>query len=284
MSRTLSALSVLLLVLAPRMLAAQGDCFPPDDSNEAQLFAAFSVPLAFGPVESPRMPAPGGLRVGLEVTYLPDIDEEIRTPTICRPGKGPENTDLLFALARPRAELRLPGGVALEASWIPPLRVNQVRANLVAVAVQRAFAIGGGSTLLAIRLHGTFGLVRAPITCNDEALEDAASECFQGTRSDDKYHPNIFGAEGSLGWSLGGGRVRPFVGGGVNLLRPRFQVNFTNQFGQLDNRRVEVNLTQGVLFAGASWAAGPKLGLAGGIYASPGDAVTGRVMASYGIR
>jgi hypothetical protein len=283
MLRTPSALGALLILLTSRVLA-QGDCFPPDDSNEAQLFAAFSVPLAFGPMESPGVSPPGAFRVGLEATYLPNIDEEIRTPTICRPGKGPENTDLLFAFARPRAALGLPGGLALEASWIPPLRVNQVRANLVGVALERGFPVGAGNTRLAFRLHGTLGLVRAPITCDDDALEDENSECFQGTRSDDKYHPNIFGLEGSLGWSLGPGRVRPFVGTGVNLLRPRFQVNFTNQFGQLDNRRVEVDLTRVVLFAGASWAAGPRLGLAGSLYASPGDAVTGRVMASYRMR
>ena len=78
--------------------------------------------------------------------------------------------------------------------------------------------------------------------------------------------------------------MRPFVGGGLNLLRPRFQVNFTNQFGQLDDTKVRVNLTRGALFGGATWAAAPGLGLSGEIYGAPGDAVTGRLMASYAVR
>jgi hypothetical protein len=61
-------------------------------------------------------------------------------------------------------------------------------------------------------------------------------------------------------------------------------VNFTNQFGSTDSTRVEVNLTRGALLAGATWLASPGLGLTGEIYASPGDAVTGRVALSYAIR
>jgi hypothetical protein len=143
------------------------------------------------------------------------------------------------------------------------------------------WAIGNGAHA---RAHATFGLIRAAITCPEEELQNAGSECFQGTRSDDRYHPTTIGLEGVLGWPLGGGRVRPFVGAGLNLLRPRFQVNFTNQFGELDDTKIRVNLTRGALFGGATWAAAPGLGLSGEIYGAPGDAVTGRVMASYAVR
>jgi hypothetical protein len=158
-----------------------------------------------------------------------------------------------------------------------------VKANLVGVSLQRPFPISRQG-LMTVRAHGTFGVVQAPITCNDEALQDPTSVCYQGTRSDDRYHPNIFGLEGALSWPLGSGRVRPFVGGGLNILHPRFQVNFTDQFGQVDNRKVEVNLTQGTLFGGASWSSGDRLALSGEIYGAPGDAVTARLVASYGIR
>jgi hypothetical protein len=67
----------------------------------------------------------------------------------------------------------------------------------------------------------------------------------------------------------------------VNVLHPRFQVNFTNQFGSTDNRRVTVDLTRGALFGGATWAPAPRVGLSAEIYGSPGDAVTGRVVLSY---
>jgi hypothetical protein len=274
---------LLLLLALPQSAWGQGDCFPPKDSHEAQVFAALSVPLAFSLVEAPAPIVPGAVRIGLEVTYLPGIDSAIRTPTICRPGKGPENTDLLFALPRPRVSVVLPAGLLLEASWIPPVRVNGVKANLIGLSLQRSFALGLEAASFTVRGHGTFGLIEAPITCDDEALEDPTSECFQGTRSDDRYHPNIFGAEGALSWALGHGEVRPFVGGGVNILHPRFQVNFTNQFGETDNRKVEVDLTRGVLFAGATWVPSHAVALTGEIYSSPTDAVTGRVAISYGI-
>jgi hypothetical protein len=283
MRRFVVGLSAILLLPTPAW-SQLDDCFPSKNSNEAQLFAAFSVPLAYSIAEAPEEVRPGEVRAGLEATYLPNIDEEIRTPTTCRPGKGPETTDLLFALPRPRVSVSLPGGLVLQASWVPPVPLNGVKANLVGASLQRGFQVSRKTPLVTLRAHGTFGLIRAPITCGDQALQDPSSVCFQGTRSDDHYHPNIFGLEGTLSWSLGDGRIRPFLGGGVNVLHPRFQVNFTDQFGVPDNRKVEVDLTRGALFGGATWAPASKITLSGQIYASPGDAVTGRVMASYTLR
>jgi hypothetical protein len=172
----------------------------------------------------------------------------------------------------------------VEASWVPPVRLNGVKANLIGLSLGRSFPIVKPGTVLALRLHSAFGLIRGPFTCNDDALRDSASECFQGTRSDDRYHPNTFGAEGAVSWPVAGGRFRPFLGGGFNLLHPRFQVNFTNQFGSTDNRKVEVDLNRGVLFGGGTWGVTRGLGLTGEIYSAPGDAVTGRVTVSYSVR
>jgi hypothetical protein len=60
----------------PGSVAAQ-DCFPAKDSHEAQLFAAFAVPLAFSLVEAPEPMGTGRIRVGLEGTYLPKMDAEL---------------------------------------------------------------------------------------------------------------------------------------------------------------------------------------------------------------
>jgi hypothetical protein len=130
---------------------------------------------------------------------------------------------------------------------------------------------------LGLRGHATLGLIRAPITCDTDALADPASECFNGTRSDDRLHPNIFGADATIGFPLADGRLRPYFGVGANLLHPRFQVNFTNSQGSTDNRKVEVNLTRGVAFAGLSWLPGTRWELAGELYVSPADAESGRV-------
>ncbi len=264
-----------LVVGLPAAAAAQGDCFPGKNSNEAKTLAIFSVPLAFSPAGAPDLFP--GLRVGLEAASLPNIEGATATPTICRPGKGPENTDLLFALPRPRITAPLPLGLALQASWVPPVRVRGVKANLFGLSVGKSFGHFEG-TVIALRVHATFGSVRAPITCADDALADPASECFGGQRSDDQLRPNILGADATIGWSVAQGRFRPYAGTGYNRLRPRFQVNFTNQFGELDDRRVEVNLDRLVVFGGATWAATPRLGVSGELYAAPEDAVTGRLV------
>src|SRR5439155_1074911 len=158
----------------------------------------------------------------------------------------------------------------------PPLRVGGVRANLFGVSVDKRFGRRNG-VVLALRGHATFGSVRAPITCDDDALADPASECFGGRRSDDRFRPNIFGADLTAGAPLAQGRLRPYLGIGYTRLRPRFQVHFVNQLGVLDQRRVEVNLERLAVFGGATWAVTPRLGVTGELYAVPADGVSGRV-------
>jgi hypothetical protein len=270
------AFVLLALVLGWSTLgAAQGDCFPGPESNEAKTMAIFAVPLAFSRGGAPDLLP--GFKAGLELAYLPRVSDAIATPTFCRPGKGPEHTNVLLGLPRPRLGLPLPFGFALQASWVPPVRVNGVKANLFGISVEKAFGRLDG-LVAAIRAHATFGSVRAPITCDDDALDDAASECFGGTRSDDRLNPNILGVDLSVGGSLADGRLRPYGGAGYNRLHPRFQVNFTNQFGELDNRRVEVDLDRLVVFGGATWEVTERLGLTGELYAAPADAVTGRLI------
>jgi hypothetical protein len=273
----------LLLLAVPSSALAQGDCFPAGDSHEAQAFGILAVPLAFGPASAPAKMRPWSLRVALETSYVPNIDDSTATPTVCRPGKGPENVNIISLLPRPRLALGLPAGLILEASWIPPVTVNGAEPNLFSASLGTTLALGQRGMLLGLRMHATAGVIHAPITCDKDALRDALSECFNGTLSNDEYHPNTFGADASVGWSVGGGRFQPFLGGGYNLLHPRFRVNFTNQFGETDRRRVEVDLNRAVLFAGATWFPASRLGISGQVYSAPSDAVTGRITVSYGL-
>jgi hypothetical protein len=74
-----------------------------------------------------------------------------------------------------------------------------------------------------------------------------------------------------------GGNLRPYLGGGYNRLEPRFQVNFTNRFGNVDSTRVEVNLNRGVVFGGATWQVLNRLTATTEVCAAPADAVTVRL-------
>src|SRR5262249_26322069 len=154
-------------------------------------------------------------------------------------------TDLLFGIARPRIGVPLPLGLALEASWIPPIRVAGVKANVVGLSLAKSFGRADGLTA-AVRAHTTVGAIRAPVTCERAALGDPISECVHGTLSDDRFSPRILGADLSLGWPMAGGRLHSYVGAGYTRLLSRFQVNFTNQFGGVDSTRVEVNLDRAV--------------------------------------
>ena len=89
---------------------------------------------------------------------------------------------------------------------------------------------------------------------------------------------DILGLDLAIGGSLADGRLRPYGGAGYNRLQPRFQVNFTNRFGETDHRRVTVDLDRLVVFGGATWQLTERLGLSGELYAAPSDAVTGRLI------
>jgi hypothetical protein len=171
---------------------------------------------------------------------------------------------------------RLGPGFQVDASWIPPVRVNGVKSNLLGLALAWNGTISSKLTLGA-RAHTTLGEVNAPITCPEESLDNPDSECFEGTESDDSYKPNIFGADVRLGLGTGESKVRPYAGLGYNRLQPRFQVNFTNSAGELDDRKVSVDMNRLAIFGGLSWNLGESLGLAGEVYSTPADAVTFRV-------
>jgi hypothetical protein len=273
----------LIVLVITRTAAAQDDavCRPGKSSNEARTMASFAVPLAFSAARAPALTSRWGIDVGLEVTYIPNVDDATATPTICRPDKtGPENTDLLFALPRPRLQVSLPGNFTIEGSWVPPVRVSDVKANLFGVSLTRTGELR--QFLIALRVHATLGKVEAPITCDDGALTDSTSPCYRGTRSNDSFQPNVFGAQATVSWALGGA-LRPYLGAGYNHLAPRFRVNYMNQFGTADRTRVVVDLDRAALFAGASWTT-KRLGVSAEIYSAPADAVTGRVMLSYRLK
>jgi hypothetical protein len=120
-----------------------------------------------------------------------------------------------------------------------------------------------------------FGSLYAPVTCDDAALRDATSICNGGTRSDDRWTPGVYGVEAAIGG--GNHRVKPHAGIGYTILRPRFQVYFTNAAGSVDRRKVEVNLERVALFAGASVRLG-ALDFTGEAYGTVSDAIAGRLV------
>jgi hypothetical protein len=223
-----------------------------------------------------------------EVTTLSRIDPGTATPTFCNPGKPPENVNLMSVIPRPRVSFGLTDQFTLEVSWIPPVTLNDVKANILGVALARTVPAGTG--LLSLRASATFGTIRAPITCTQaQVAEDTTGinvpQCAGGAApSNDRYKPNSFGLDLAYGWPIARGKVKPYLGAGVNFLHPRFQVDFTDRTGTHIDQKIEGDYRRAIFFGGATWAPSTRLGLTGELYADPGSAMVARLGVGYGLK
>lgn len=271
------ALAAVLAALAP--LGAGGQCLPPEDSNEARLLAFYEAPMIFSAQLAPGSVA--GISVAGDLTYIPKPDPSLQRTSRCFTPKE-ESTQLSPVFPRPRLVVALPFGVMVEGSYLPPVRVAGAQANLLSGALSISQGIGGwlgGPVTATVRAHGTRGSVRGAITCAKRALQQrSASEPCYGTRpSRDTFRPNAWGVEGMLSRTLLANRLGIYGGAGVNWLRPRFQVGFTDATGFVDSTRVEVDLTRAALFAGAEWRLRGAISATAQLYAVPEDVALFRV-------
>jgi hypothetical protein len=248
-------------------------CEPPKHSNEATIFGKRGLALAFARGPAAANDRRGAVRFGVEVTALPRISNEDATPTTCRPGKGPENVNAVPAFGRIRASVRLPGRLTLEAGWVPPVRLKGTESNLLGVAVSHDHLLTT-SWLFVARAHALIGDVKGPFTCSEDDVRDASSECLNGTVSNDRFEPNVFGVDASLEWARAGVPFSAYGGAGYSRLAPRFQVGFRDAAGDLDSTRVEVDLQRLALFGGLTRALRGRWRASGELYATLDDGAT----------
>ncbi|HEU6453509.1 MAG TPA: hypothetical protein VFT57_18975 [Gemmatimonadaceae bacterium] len=280
-----SLLAVAALAVVPGAVHAQ--CRPATNTNEAKLLAFYAAPIVFSSVDAPERLAPGQLLVSVEVAPIPRPDPGIQQTSFCYIGKT-ENTRLAPIFVRPRIEVGLPMGFAFEASYVPPVQAWDAEPNLASFALSRVqdlpVGLGANRIRLMLRAHGTVGRVRGPITCPRSGLQtsDPAAPCYGSNPSSDTYHPDMFGAEGAL--STGGGRISAYAGGGVNWLRPHFQVGFVDGAGNVDHTTVDVDLTRGAFFGGVTARLVRSLRVSAQLYEVPADATTWRFGLGYLIR
>ena len=102
-------------------------------SNEAKLLAFFATPIAFSPGGIVEGLAPWHVRVGFEASYVPSPSKEMQQPEACYTVKKTENTNLSPVFPRPRVTIGLPGGLMLEGSYLPPIKVADAKPNLGSV-------------------------------------------------------------------------------------------------------------------------------------------------------
>lgn len=267
--------------------SVEAQCRPPANSHEARLLAFYEAPLVFSMAGAPRPLAAGELHLAVEAGNVPSPSPALQRPEFCYQPHS-ENTKLTPAFGRPRIALGLPAGFALEASYLPPVTVGGAKPHLASLAVSRPmdYVVGGHEVTLALRAHGTFGVVRGAITCPASALQttDATAACYGTQPSHDSFYPAMFGSEGALGLRAGGGRVALYAGGGVTWLRPRFRVGFTDATGYVDSTEVEARLVRGSAFGGVSVRVNEALELSSQVYSVPQDVTTVRATVAYKLR
>ena len=255
------------------------------DNPQARLMGYYAAVMQFTPV---GMPAAGSqFELGGELSYIPSLSAQDRL--VGFGGLKAEQTNFCPVLPRLRAA-RSFGAFALEAGYVPPLRVCGVKAHLFAGALARRFALAPswGAALRASVLGGVLG---GAITCSADAVADPADlTCFGGTTSDDKVRPLAFALDGIVtyaGWH--GRRLEPYLMVGVRHERVGFDVNYVRLPSQSggnypaldDHERLQATLTRVHGALGAAWDLSGRLRLGGELYYAPGAVVTVRGRAAY---
>lgn len=276
---------IVLLVTAASVAAGQGTCRPGSDTNEAKMLAFFAAPVAFSPAGSVAPMRAGEVRLSFDATYVPSPGDDITSPDFCYRTDKTENTELSPVFPRPRIAVGLAPGLALEATYLPPVTVMDATPNLVSLALAYARAIGTGGMSYAIRSHFTLGSVKGPITCSPDVIQtsDPTGACYATQPSEDTYKPNMIGFEGGLGFG-GNSRFATYLGAGYTLLRPRFQVGYLDAAGNLDDTKIIVNMSRVAAFAGGTWRLSNALGLTAEVYSVPQDVTTVRIGGAYTLR
>ncbi len=276
-------------VIAATFFAVQqtagAQCRVSASSNEGRLLAFYTAPIVFSVATAPEVMRPGSIRIGAEGEYIPKPDPAIERTGLCFTQKS-EHTSLSPVFGRPRITVGGPFGLALEAAYLPPVTIAKATPNLFSFAVSEAhhFARGpvaDGSTLM-LRLHGTFGNVKGPITCPTSSLQQTSptSPCYGTTPSKDTFHPDMFGAEVIAGVAPGSGAVSFYIGGGANRIDPHFQVGFTDANNNVDRTQVQLDspLVRAAAFGGVTAIVGRVFDVGAQIYSVPSDATLVRLM------
>ncbi len=288
--RLLAAFVVAALIVAlPGAARAQCSNLP-ITSPEAQLFAFYTVPLAFSTSVQPEQLRTGQFRISLEVTPMPSASAAQRA-TSCYASSKTESTNLASLFPRPRIAMGLPYNLEIEASYVPPLQVKDATANLLGLALawtRRVAVVGGASVIAQARVHTLIGSVEGPIVCGVDALQANSTQvCWGKQPSKDRFTPNVSGAE--LTGAVDVGEYAFFVTAGMNSMQSEFQVNFQPGAGYASSLppadrtlvTLRERLNRFTVAGGATWRMFRGLDLTGQIYTSPDDVAITRILLTY---
>lgn len=251
------------------------------DDPEGRLIGFYSAALFFSPLGAPERATTWALDAGLEVGYIPQLSKAQRTAFQDKP----EATNLAPVLPRPRVSVVLPGALHVQTSWVPPMRVFDVEANLLSIAVTRALRPRG--ITIAPRFVATWGKVRGSITCFEDLIRGTEGEAVYYTQicnsreSDDHFKPRHFALEVLASRAVARLPFLPY--GGIGVLREKaiFDIGVQRPDGSrdLDHPVLELRATRPYGFLGGTVNAWRSTRLTGELFYAPGSLFTARVFA-----
>jgi hypothetical protein len=253
------------------------------DDPEGRLIAYYSSALLFSPLGAPRRATRWSIDAGLELTYIPRLSESQRTAFQDKP----QATNLVPVLPRPRVSIVLPGELQVQASWVPPIRLFDVEANLASVAITRALEPRGFT--IAPRLVGTWGRVKGSITCYDDLQRHSEAEAVYyaaicgGRPSDDHFEPRLLSAELLVARAFPRLPFLPY--GGIAVLNEKtdFDIGVINDDGsrEPDHPVLELRTTRAYSFLGATLRPWRSVRFTGELFYAPGSLFTVRAFGGF---
>jgi hypothetical protein len=270
---------VLLQLAAPLLsLSAQDRVLERHSFSEPEgrLLAFYSAAMAFTPAGLP--PDDSRLAFMLEVSHVPSLSHEQRRPSIDKP----ESTNLAPFFPRPRVSVRV-GGWTAEASWVPPMRVFDVEANLGAVSLAGP-SVNVGSFRLSPRVWAVTGSVRGSMTCSTQEMIGRGPDlelyfntvCY-GRESDDWFEPRMLGGEAVAERTIKGTRAYALLGARVDRTRFNIGVITPEGFRDPDHPILELRTFRPHVAVGASWRVRREVSAGGELFYAPGSILTARV-------
>lgn len=227
------------------------------DSPEGWAMKYFGAATLLTSLGVPHESRPGSIDAGLETIQLPHLSTAERMVGFT--GTKSEDLNKLPVFVRPRMTIGLPADLSLTLSYVPPVSVGGVEANLFSVALGRPI-YRGSLWSAGIRVYGQGGTVTSDFTCPEkEAQAPIGSEqnlygCEE--RSSDEATLRYGGIELIAARQIATLRASTLhVGVSGNYFDNEFQVN-ARTFGFLDRTHLS---THGIVYtvqSGLSWPIG----------------------------
>jgi hypothetical protein len=234
-------------------------------------FAAVTLPGALGP---PPALTPGQVELAFEGGSVPTLSAEQRTVGFL--GTKPEDLNRTPVVGRPRVAVGLPGGLLLEAGWMPPLEVDGVKPDLRSLAVSREL-LGGERGRLAMRLMAEEGGFRGDLTCPADVAAAGADPdrnpfgCEGPSR--DEMRVRTVGAEVTAAWRPAAApRLTPYLTLGWARLDAELQVD-ARYNGLIDRTLLVTDGELRTAALGLSWEARRRWRVSGELFYAPLDVV-----------